>query len=76
MSEMDLYLRDLTQSKEFPFGELKIGAPPEFGKAYLSSIIANYQRKHYSGLFKGLLSLPQQGRLFSIQSGTAGLCGL
>lgn len=51
MTDMDLYLRDLMQSKEFPFGELKIGAPPEFGKAYLSSIIARFREQYPDVVF-------------------------
>jgi DNA-binding transcriptional LysR family regulator len=46
MSELDIYLKDLNQSKHIPTGELRIGAPQEFGKAYLSIIMAEFRSKY------------------------------
>lgn len=66
MSEMDVYLRDLMQSKEFPFGELKIGAPSEFGKAYLSSIIAKFREQFPDVIFS--LEFGQPDKLMPLLS--------
>lgn len=43
MLSLDIYLKDIKRGKEHPAGELRIAAPPEFGKAYLPSIIAEFR---------------------------------
>jgi DNA-binding transcriptional LysR family regulator len=40
MAELDACLKTLEQAKDQPFGELRIGAPVEFGKAYFPAIEA------------------------------------
>lgn len=46
MLSLDNYLKDLERGKEQPAGELRIGAPPEFGKAYLPSIVAGFRKQY------------------------------
>lgn len=43
MRGLTVYDRELLQSKEYPFGEIRIGAPQEFGKTYLSRILADFR---------------------------------
>lgn len=49
MTALGGYLKEVEIAKDHPVGELRIGAPPEFGKAYLPSIIADF-RGHYPGV--------------------------
>ena len=35
MAVLGCYLKDLDVARDHPVGELRVGAPPEFGKAYL-----------------------------------------
>lgn len=51
MSSLDTYLKNLEIGKEYPNGELRIGAPPEFGKAYLPSIVADFRKKYQNVTF-------------------------
>lgn len=60
MVSLDTYLKDLERGKEHPAGELRIGAPLEFGKAYLTSIVADF-REQYPDV------------TFSLELGTAGI---
>lgn len=46
MAELDICLKTLAQSKEQPFGELRIGSPMEFGKAYFPGIVAAFQKQY------------------------------
>ncbi len=46
MMDLGKCLEALEHSNKTPFGELRIGAPTEFGKTYLPAIIAAY-RKNY-----------------------------
>jgi len=46
MLTLDIYLKDLDRRKDHPAGELRIGAPPEFGKAYLPSIVAAFREQY------------------------------
>lgn len=46
MEDLDLCLKTLEQSKDQPFGELRIGAPSEFGKAYFPAIIAAFREEY------------------------------
>lgn len=51
MLTLDIYLKDLERGKEHPAGELRIGAPPEFGKAYLPSIVADFREQYQDVTF-------------------------
>jgi len=64
------YNRELLQSKDYPFGEIRIGAPPEFGKTYLSLIMANFRRQYSDVTFsirfgkpETLLPLLKEGKI-------------
>ncbi len=46
MAELDVCLKTLEQAKDQPFGELRIGAPSEFGKAYFPAIIAAFREEY------------------------------
>jgi DNA-binding transcriptional LysR family regulator len=51
MADLALYLKDQEQAKDHPAGALRIGAPPEFGKAYLPSIVANFREQFQAVTF-------------------------
>ncbi len=51
MTDLDSYLKFLKQAKDHPVGELRIGAPPEFGKAYLPLIVANCRERYQAVTF-------------------------
>jgi DNA-binding transcriptional LysR family regulator len=59
MSELDDFLKNLNMAKDFPFGELRIGAPPEFGKAYMSSIMAAFRQQFPEVTFTLNLGTPE-----------------
>jgi len=46
MAELDSYLKTIEQAKHQPFGELRIGAPVEFGKAYFPAITAAFREQY------------------------------
>jgi DNA-binding transcriptional LysR family regulator len=46
MTALDAYLKGLGMAKDHPVGELRIGVPPEFGKAYLPSIVAGFREQY------------------------------
>ncbi len=46
MGKMDAWLQTIAQAKEQPVGELRIGAPAEFGKAYLPAIAASFRQRY------------------------------
>lgn len=46
VAELDVCLKTLEQAKDHPFGELRIGAPSEFGKAYFPFFIAAFREKY------------------------------
>lgn len=46
MKGLTEYSRELLQSKDFPFGEIRIGAPQEFGKTYLAHIMADFRAQY------------------------------
>jgi DNA-binding transcriptional LysR family regulator len=46
IKKLDVCLKNFEQAKDQPFGELHIGVPVEFGKAYFPAIVAAF-RKHY-----------------------------
>ena len=46
MAELDACLKTLEYAKNQPFGELRIGAPVEFGKAYFPAITAAFREQH------------------------------
>ena len=66
--ELDMCLKSFEQSKERPFGELRIGAPVEFGKAYFPAIVAAFQKKYPDVTF--FIELGDQGALLpALQKG-------
>ena len=46
MESLEGYLEDIKTARDHPAGELRIGAPPEFGKAYLPAIVAQFREKY------------------------------
>lgn len=46
MVELDLYFETLEKAKDQPFGELRIGSPVEFGKAYFPAIVAAFREQN------------------------------
>ena len=46
MAELDQWLKALGHAKNQPFGELRIGAPTEFGKAYLPTIASAFREQY------------------------------
>ena len=46
MAELDSWLKTLEQAKNQPYGELRIGAPVEFGKTYLPAIAAAFREQY------------------------------
>lgn len=58
MSDLENYSKELKYSKEFPYGELRVGAPQEFGKTYLSHIISQFRKLYKDVIFSLKLSSP------------------
>ncbi len=58
--DLDGFLKDIEFSKDYPAGELCIGSPPEFGKAYLPSIIAGFREQYPDVTFKIKLGSPEK----------------
>ena len=54
------YMKDLEFAKNYPAGELRIGAPPEFGKAYLPLIVAGFRDSFEQVTFKIKLGTPEK----------------
>lgn len=46
MAALEGYMKDLDLAMDHPVGELRVGAPPEFGKAYLPAIVANFREQY------------------------------
>lgn len=70
MGALDGFLKDVETAKDHPTGELSIGAPPEFGKAYLPSIVADFREQYPEVTFslefgtpERLLPMLREGRL-------------
>ncbi|MFW2365314.1 MAG: LysR family transcriptional regulator [Desulforhopalus sp.] len=70
MLALDIYLKTIEQGKDHPFGELRIGAPPEFGKAYLPLVVADFRAQYQDVTFtlefgtpEALLPLLKRGAL-------------
>ncbi len=61
MVDLDGCLKTLEQARNQPFGELRIGAPVEFGKAYFPAVIASFRRKYPNVTF--CLTLGNPGTL-------------
>lgn len=59
MADLGIYLKNLGHAKDHPAGELRIGAPPEFGKAYLPSIIASFREQYQAVTFTLKLGTPE-----------------
>jgi len=45
MAELDICIKTFEQAKDQPFGELRIGAPVEFGKVYFPAIVAAFRKQ-------------------------------
>lgn len=70
MGALDTWLNTLAQGQNQPFGELRIGAPAEFGKAYLPAIAAAFRQQYPAVTFflkfgdaGTLLPMVEKGRL-------------
>jgi DNA-binding transcriptional LysR family regulator len=70
MAGLESCLKTIEQSKSQPFGELRIGAPVEFGKAYLPKIVAAFREQYPEVTFylkfgdaSTLLPMVEKGRL-------------
>ena len=59
MTDLDTYLKDIVMQKDHPAGELRIGAPPEFGKAYLPSVVAEFRERYEDVTFSLEFGTPQ-----------------
>lgn len=59
MFSLGRYLKSLEDGKEQPVGELCIGAPPEFGKAYLPFIVADFREQYPDVTFTLELGTPE-----------------
>ncbi len=51
MKELEFCLKSLAHAKDQPFGELRVGAPVEFGKAYLPGIVAAFRELYPDVVF-------------------------
>lgn len=60
MDALGEYIKDIKFARNYPAGELRIGAPPEFGKAYLPLIIAGFREKYAQVVFKVKLGTPEE----------------
>lgn len=70
MASLETYLKNMEQAKDHPAGELRIGSPPEFGKSYLPSIVADFRLQYPAVTFmlkfgtpEKLLPLMRKGRV-------------
>lgn len=63
-NELELGLRSIRQDKDVPGGELRVGAPDEFGKTYLPGIFASFHRKYPKVSFSLQLGGPE--KIFSL----------
>ena len=62
--ELELGLRSIKQAKDKPSGELRVGSPHGFGKAYMPKIFASFRREYREVNFK--LWLGDANRIFSM----------
>lgn len=69
MLSLNIYLDDLERGREHPAGELRIGAPSEFGKAYLLSIVADFRKQYPEVTFVLEFGTPEM-LLPSLKKGT------
>ena len=60
MSNLGVFNKELDYGRETPFGELRIGAPPEFGKAYLSQILAEFRSSYQDVTFSITFGSPEK----------------
>ncbi|QJB55711.1 LysR family transcriptional regulator [Pseudodesulfovibrio sp. zrk46] len=70
MDNLDSCLESLAYAKDHPYGELRIGAPTQFGKAYLPAILAEFRQQYPDvtftlefGLFETLVEDVRQGAI-------------
>ncbi len=64
MLNLELCLKNIDQAREKPFGELRIGAPLEFGKAYFPGIVAKFREQYCEVTF--YLKFGDPGTLFPL----------
>ncbi len=58
MAELDICLKTLAKTKEQPYGELRIGAPVDFGNAYFPAIMAAFRELYPDVTFYLKLGAP------------------
>lgn len=70
MGQLNACLKTIAQAKDKPFGELRIGAPVEFGKAYFPALTAAFRKQYPEVTFYlkfgdagTLLPLVEKGRI-------------
>lgn len=70
MADLDVCLKTLGQAKNEPLGELRVGAPVEFGKAYFPAMVAAFRKKYPDVTFylklgdaATLLPMVEKGRI-------------
>ncbi len=51
VEDLQSYLKGIENAKDHPTGELRIGAPMEFGKAYLPLMVAGFRAKYQDVTF-------------------------
>ena len=76
MAELDICLKTLAQSKEQPFGELRIGSPVEFGKAYFPGIVAAFRKQYPDVTFYLKLGNPDLAWHARCTITSSGVCGM
>jgi len=51
MVDLAEYLQEMAVAKDHPTGELRLGAPPEFGKVYLPPVVADFRDRYPEVVF-------------------------
>lgn len=69
LTELGGFLKKIEHSREFPVGELRIGAPPEFGKTFLSQAVAGFRKQYPDVSFAIQLGRPDEMELL-LRQGT------
>lgn len=57
--DLDICLKDLAMGQDQPFGEIRLGAPAEFGKAYLPAIMASFRQQYPNVSFHLKVTSPE-----------------
>lgn len=60
LQEMERGIKEVRQGSTEPYGELRIGAPLEFGKNYLPDIIGSFRKQHRRVTFSLTLGDPER----------------